>query len=152
MPTQAYCSHRYPLTHTTRAYSADIDLWRSLTRASPSYLVRASHFKPRTEGADPADNIHTLDLLAFTLFILLAKRSKASGLKVRLVLDIIAEDATWYFLVIFSSHLVLVLTLNLARVSLNVSLPESQSMMTTVPLFSQRSNSFQDRKLSPIQP
>jgi len=55
------------------------------------------------------------DLLAFSLFILLAKRSKASGLKVRLVLDIIAEDATWYFLVIFSSHLVLVLTLNLAR-------------------------------------
>ena len=34
-----------------------------------------------------------------------------------MILDTITEDAMWYFLVIFTSHVVLVLTLNLARVS-----------------------------------
>lgn len=37
-----------------------------------------------------------------------------------------AEDATRYFLVIFTAHLVFVLTLNLGRVSAAVSLSEPQ--------------------------
>ena len=74
---------------------------------------------------DPAYNVCTSDLLAFSCFIFLAKRSKASGLKTRMVLDVIAEDATWYFLVIFTSHLVLVLTLNFGRVSAIVPFPWS---------------------------
>jgi len=37
-----------------------------------------------------------------------------------MILDIIAKDATWYFLVIFSSHLALALTLNLARPALQL--------------------------------
>lgn len=48
-----------------------------------------------------------------------------------MILDIIAEDATWYFLVIFTSHFVLVLTLNLARVSIAIPLAGLQSMTTT---------------------
>lgn len=59
----------------------------------------------------------TSDLLAFSVFIYLVRRSRAAGLKIRMILDTIAEDATWYFLVIFTAHLVFILTLNLARVS-----------------------------------
>ncbi|KAF9790731.1 hypothetical protein BJ322DRAFT_1104380 [Thelephora terrestris] len=44
------------------------------------------------------------DLLAFLLTIILARRSKTSGLQIPTILKIIAEDATRYFLVIFTSH------------------------------------------------
>ena len=39
-----------------------------------------------------------------------------------MILETIAEDATRYFLVIFTSHFVLVMTLNLGRVSVTISL------------------------------
>jgi len=55
------------------------------------------------------------DCLAFALIILLVTKSKASGLKVPRLLGIIAEDATWYFLVIFTSHFVVVMTLSFGR-------------------------------------
>ena len=84
-------------------------------------MVCVGHLKSRQECTDTADMMCASDLLAFSLFFFLARRSKATGLKVRLILDIIAEDAMWYFLVIFSSHFVLVLTLNFARVSAIVS-------------------------------
>ena len=52
-----------------------------------------------------------------------AKKSKARGLHhVTTILDTISEDATWYFTVIFTSHLVLVLTLNLGRVRVSLFL------------------------------
>lgn len=81
----------------------------------PLWYARVfSSFTPLT---DHADNAHTLDSLAFLLIILLAKTSTTSGSRVPGVLGIIVEDATRYFLVIFTSHFVLVMTLNLARVS-----------------------------------
>jgi len=54
------------------------------------------------------------DSLAFLLIMFLATRLKRRGLKVRTLMEAIAEDAMRYFMVIFSAHLVLVLTLNLA--------------------------------------
>ncbi|KAF9789637.1 hypothetical protein BJ322DRAFT_1178256 [Thelephora terrestris] len=54
------------------------------------------------------------DSLAFSLVMYLARKLRAPG-GAPMILDIIAKDATWYFLVVFSSHLVLVLTLNFAR-------------------------------------
>ena len=39
------------------------------------------------------------------------------GIKYPTILGTIAEGATWYFLVIVTSHFVLVMTLNLGRVS-----------------------------------
>ena len=65
-------------------------------------------------------NMYTLDFLAFSLIIFLAKKSKVPGLRVPTILDNIAQDATWYFLVIFTSHFVLVMTLNLGRVTIQL--------------------------------
>ena len=62
------------------------------------------------------------DVLAFLLVTFWARKSKARGLGVTTLLDTIAKDATWYFMVIFTSHFVLVMTLNLGRVSVTVSL------------------------------
>jgi len=68
------------------------------------------------------------DFLAFFLFVFLAKRSKAERLEVPMILDIIAEDAAWYFLVIFPAHLILVFTLSLARPSIQL-LPASGTIV-----------------------
>jgi hypothetical protein len=67
-------------------------------------------------GADRSGNFHTSDSLAFSLIMFLARKLRVPG-GAPMILDIVAKDATWYFLVVFSSHLVLVLTLNIARVS-----------------------------------
>lgn len=59
------------------------------------------------------------DSLAFSLILFLASRSSRERvgikLKVPSILQSIAEDATRYFLVIFTSHFVLMMTLVLAR-------------------------------------
>ena len=60
--------------------------------------------------------------MAFLMVTLWARKSKARGFRVTTILDTIAKDATWYFMVIFTSHFVLVMTLNLGRVSVAVSL------------------------------
>jgi len=57
------------------------------------------------------------DFLAFSLIIFLTGKSRASNIRGPTLLGAIAQDATWYFLVIFSSHFVLEMTLTLGRVS-----------------------------------
>ena len=89
----------------------------------------------------------TSDFLAFSFIIFFSKRSKIPELKVKTILDIVAEDATRYFLVIFTSHFVFILTLNLGRVSENILL---LSMMLTGPLFRKGLSFFRARKLPPI--
>lgn len=59
----------------------------------------------------------TPDVLAFLMVTFWARKARARGIHVTTILDVIAKDATYYFMVIFTSHLVLVMTLNLARVS-----------------------------------
>ena len=68
--------------------------------------------------------IHSItpDFVVFLLIILLARKSRVPGLKFPSLLDTIAKDATWYFLAIFTPHLILVMTLSLGRVSLIMSL------------------------------
>ncbi|KAF9786792.1 hypothetical protein BJ322DRAFT_1106900 [Thelephora terrestris] len=58
------------------------------------------------------------DALAFVVIIFQARRSRMPGLKVSNILDTIAEDSTRYFIVIFASHFVLVMTLNFGRVGI----------------------------------
>ena len=60
--------------------------------------------------------MYALDFLAFLLIIFFVIKSKASTLKIPSLLGIILEDATRYFLVIFTSHFVLEMTLTLGRV------------------------------------
>jgi len=55
------------------------------------------------------------EFLTFSLMIFLAKSSKARGLKVPRILGTIVQDATWYFLVMFTSHIALMVTLTLGR-------------------------------------
>ena len=67
----------------------------------------------------PVGDIHPdnpTDLLAFLLVVYLVSRSNVHRIAVPSLLRIIAKDATYYFLVIFTSHLALELTLSLARV------------------------------------
>lgn len=71
---------------------------------------------------DRIDDVHPPDVLAFSLVVFWARKSGASGLKLSTLLDAIAKDSTYYFMVIFTSHFVLVMTLNLGRVSVAVSL------------------------------
>jgi hypothetical protein len=75
-----------------------------------------------TDSTDPADNLCTPDSLAFLFIIFMANKSKTGGFKFTGILGTIVEDATQYFLVIFTSHFVLEMTLTLGRVSATVSL------------------------------
>ena len=70
-----------------------------------------------------AGDMRMLDSLAFLLVIFWARKLKIPGLKFRTILDTVAEDSTCYFLIVFTSHFVLVLTLNLGRVSAIILLP-----------------------------
>ena len=68
-------------------------------------------------SADPCGDVYTSDSLAFSLITFLAAKSREPNLRGPTLLGAIAEDATWYFLVIFSSHFVLEITLTVGRVS-----------------------------------
>lgn len=57
------------------------------------------------------------DFLAFSLTIFFIMRSKKAGLKLSTILRTIAEDATRYFLFIFTSHFVLEMALSVGRES-----------------------------------
>ena len=74
------------------------------------------------DGSDIIDDAHPPDVLAFSLVVYWARKLRVPGLRVSTLLDTIAKDATCYFMVIFTSHFVLVMTLNLGRVRVAVSL------------------------------
>ena len=63
-----------------------------------------------------AHSDHPTDLLTFSVIVYLVVRSNVSKIPIPRLLRTIVQDATYYFLVIFTSHLVLVLFLSLARV------------------------------------
>ena len=60
---------------------------------------------------------HSSDSLAFSLIVYLVVRSNVNNDRIPRLLITIARDATYYFMVIFTSHLVLVLFLASATVS-----------------------------------
>jgi len=67
-------------------------------------------------STNPAGDIWLPDSLMFLLIVYLVKKSKATGFT-GILLKTIMEDATLYFLIIFSSHLVFEFTLLFGRVS-----------------------------------
>jgi hypothetical protein len=79
-------------------------------------LVYGKEFPLSLHLEGDGDPDHTTDLLAFALIVYLALRPNAYRLPMPSLLRTIAEDATCYFLIIFTSHLVLELTLLLGRV------------------------------------
>jgi len=60
---------------------------------------------------------HPADALAFSVIVFLVVRSNVTKVPIPRILRIIARDATCYFLVIFTSHLVVVMFFWLASVS-----------------------------------
>jgi hypothetical protein len=65
----------------------------------------------------PAD--HPTDVLAFSVIVYLVVRSNVNKVPVPSLLRTIAEDATYYFLVVFTSHLVAMMFLLFASVSMS---------------------------------
>lgn len=112
-------------------------------------MVRDKCLWPGPGGVDPGDTTRASDVLAFAFILFFTRKLKVPGFKVRRILDVIAEDATRYFLVIFGSHFVFVMTLNLGRVSATISHSGSPTVMFTGWSCSQRLNFFQPRKPSP---
>jgi len=68
------------------------------------------------------------DTLAFSLIVWFAKRSRVGGFEVSGILRTMVEDATRYFLVIFTSHFVLAMTLALGRPTIRL-LPASGNVV-----------------------
>ena len=62
---------------------------------------------------------HSPDFLAFSLIVYLVVRSNVNKVPIPRLLKITVRDATYYFLVIFSSHLVLMMFLLFASVSIS---------------------------------
>ena len=91
-----------------------------------------NHLRPNPHVTDSAHTTFASDFLAFSLIVLLAVRSKGGGLKIPTLLRSITKDATRYFLVIFTSHFVLVITLNLGRVSATFPLSGLHLIMSTI--------------------
>jgi len=60
---------------------------------------------------------HLADLLAFSAIVSVLVRSIVRGVPIPSIFRIITRDAAYYFLVIFTSHLLLVIFLAFARVS-----------------------------------
>ena len=60
---------------------------------------------------------HPADILAFSVIVYLVVRSSVRRVPIPSLLKTIVQDATYYFLVIFTSHLVLVMFLAFASVS-----------------------------------
>ena len=60
---------------------------------------------------------HLTDTLAFSIIVYLVIRSNIRKVPIPSILKTIVQDATYYFLVIFTSHLMLVMFLAFANVS-----------------------------------
>lgn len=93
----------------------------------------------------------TSDSLAFMVLLSFTARSsqKIPGHKVPTISKTIVENATVYFLVIFTSHLVLEMTLLFGRVSRTIPLFELQPVTTNLCYSRNRSSSSQARKSLP---
>ena len=72
---------------------------------------------PRLEGDTHPD--HPTDLLVFSVIIYLVIRDNVEKVPIPRLLKTIAEDATYYFLVIFTSHLMSAMFLAFARVRIS---------------------------------
>ena len=91
-----------------------------------------------TYGAEPlviylgnARPNHPADFLAFSVIIYLVVRSNVTKVPIPSILKTIARDATYYFLVIFTSHLVIVMFFLFASVSSS----SQSSLLSTARLY-----------------
>ena len=102
---RAYQYHSWLLKSVFSSHSCP---WRSDIPARPYFTVRGFP-SLRLAGEIRIDSL--TDLLAFSFIIYLALKSGSYQSGLPNLLKVMAEDATLYFLVIFTSHLLLELTL-----------------------------------------
>ena len=74
-------------------------------------------FLPFIDHLGDTRSDHPPDLLAFSVIIYLAVRSNVTKIPIPSIFKTIVQDATYYFLLIFASQLVLVMFLVFASVS-----------------------------------
>ena len=72
---------------------------------------------PFTDHPGDTRSDHLQDLLAFSVIVYLAVRFNASEAPIPSLSKVIIQDATYYFLVIFTSHFVVAMSLLFASVS-----------------------------------
>ena len=65
------------------------------------------------------DTDHLTNFLAFSVIVYLVVRSNLNKIPIPRLFKTIAQDATYYFLFIFTSHFVLVMFLSLASVRIS---------------------------------
>lgn len=94
-------------------------------------MVRENHLKYRPDDADVSHGTYALDFLAFSVIMFLSARLSriTAGVRIQTIWRTLAEDATLYFIVIFTSHIVFEMTLIFGRVSV---------IIQTIPLFHNR--------------
>ena len=85
------------------------------------------------------------DLLAFLVVVVFAVKSRLQGFKMPSILWIIVQDSTVYFLLVFTTHLVLEMMLLFARVNISII---GDRIHAETPFSSQIFNSCQLCKLS----
>ena len=66
------------------------------------------------------DSDHPTDFLAFSVIVYLVVRANVNKVPIPRLFKTIAQDATYYFLFIFTSHFVLVMFLSLASVRISL--------------------------------
>ena len=93
------------------AFSSNICLWKSDLPPYLYFTVRVPTYAYAFHLARKTDTDRLTDLLAFLFIVYLALKSGSYRSKLPNLLKIMAEDATLYFLVIFTSHFLLILTL-----------------------------------------
>ena len=111
MTRQRYSSNRSHLIIIGHALSLHTGTGYSDLPAFLSYTVQTTSLTFHLAGDTPADD--PIDFLAFSLVVCLAVQWKNSRqfLMPGSLFRIVAQDATLYFLVIFTSHLTLEMTI-----------------------------------------
>jgi hypothetical protein len=102
------------------------DLYILRLRRTAAYCTRIYHHVSRIRyetslALHPGDiySDHPADFLAFSVIVYLVLRSNINKVPVPRLFRIIAQDATYYFLVIFTSQLVVVMFLAFASVRIS---------------------------------
>ena len=107
-------TYRFNFRFTRCVLSYGIGPWKLDLPQYLSYTVRNSFLALHLGGDSDSD--HPTDFLTFSLIVYLVLRANLYQHPMPSLFKTIAQDATYYFLVIFTSHLMLELTLLFARV------------------------------------
>jgi len=93
------------------------DLSAEIAFIAMTLVYGAKFLLPFVDHLGDTHSDHPADVLAFSVIVYLVVRSNVNKVPIPSLLKTIARDATHYFLIIFASHLVVVMFLALASVS-----------------------------------